>query len=189
MKSATPAELRARSWALGDGEWSGVQAHHGGGPGPREGRPQGPCRLLLPRQAQVVSARSQSLAVGEFAQGGEPGPGRGSGAGPSACGPRGLRAFSPQPGALGSGGCHTPVPLRRAWVGGVTLRPLPAAPCPSSPSWVPDDHLRATELLGGSRKCVGEGPRQPLGLRSLAFCSALRLLQWLRCVIAQSAYI
>lgn len=53
----------------GDGEWSGVPPHHGGGPGPGQGCPERPRRLLLPGPASDASARAQSLAAGKSAAG------------------------------------------------------------------------------------------------------------------------
>jgi hypothetical protein len=92
--AGTGAE-RARSVARCDGERSGVQPHHRGGPGPRQGRPGRLGRLLFTGAASVAPARPQEPAAGESAGGGR----RASGGRPGVRGP-GTRGL----GTLPSGG-------------------------------------------------------------------------------------
>lgn len=81
VRSAPPGLWSLCSWALGDGERSRIQSYHGGTPGPCQGRPERPRRLLLPGPAQVAAACAQTLAAGEpvaraasLGLGGGPGP-------------------------------------------------------------------------------------------------------------------
>lgn len=133
----------------GDGERSGVQSHHRGGPGRGPGCAQRPGRLLLPGPAPVVSAHSQRLAAGE-ASGGGGGAGAGSGVGPGSgrgtcgLGSCGLEAAAARPPRSGSRRFHAPVPSLSTKEGGVAVRlppsrspavaPLPQPPKPPFPS-------------------------------------------------------
>lgn len=108
----------------GDGERSGVQSHHGGGPGRWQGRSQRPGRLLLPGPAPMVSAHPQGLAAGEPTAA-EDEWARRRGPGPMGWG--GCLEAAARPPRSGSSRFHTPVPSLPAREGGVAVRLLPVA--------------------------------------------------------------
>lgn len=155
---------------LGDGEWSGVRPHYGGGPEASQGRPERLRRLLLPEAASVASAGAQSLAAGKSAaEVAEPGLGTG-GLAPGAAGLRAWEAAERlllldllvQEAAVST----PPVPSLSPGKGGVTSRRSAASAPQSHLGWVPGDDLGPPRVLRGSRKCVGN-PGQPLRLLSL----------------------